>query len=102
MSELAGLFIGIGWGAIGLSIAYGMYRFVNHVSRTADNTQEKTEAWDTVELATLDKVAEKCGIKVQEFLAKNRIVDTKSFREALEEKMVAEIMSKEDEVKEDG
>lgn len=76
-------------------VAYLIYTIGNAI----EQNNKKETAYFEVEESALQNVSEKLGINVREFQAKNRALNTPTFRKALEDKMVEEYLLKENEKK---
>lgn len=87
---ITALLMGLGALAILGMVAYFMFQ----IARLYRGIADKEEAYENVEEAALDKMATNLGIQVEEFLTKREVRNTKTFKRALEQRMIEELLSK--------
>ena len=90
MSEIFGLFAGFGFLMICGVIAFAGYQLVRILKPIADKEQK----YELYEELVLDKVALKAGHDLPGELKKRELMNTKTFRKKLEEKLYDEMFEK--------
>ena len=90
--------IGTGELLAGLGIFFlcgAIILWIINTNRRIEELHQLDKSYNYIEEIALHKIAENIGLNIPEFEVKRRFFDNKSFREALEEKMVKDLIEKE-------
>jgi hypothetical protein len=88
-TEIIGLLVGTGWLFLACSFSY----FIISATKRGEENHQLCKSYNFIEEVALHKVADKIGLNVTEHEAKARLSESKSFREAIEEKMVKDLIT---------